>query len=129
MPRRLVASLLFCVALFVQLAAPLARGVATSQSAPNGPGFVALCKLLHGEDRGDHGAPSGSGLHDHSCSLCQTGVNVAPLLPEQIFKARRAAIPTRVVVVKTRDRVASRLFLRGPPARAPPALVEAPASA
>ncbi len=127
MPRRLFASLLFCVALFAQLAAPLARGVALAQGgATKAAGFVVLCKLLHGDAKapGGHERPRGAGLHDHSCSLCQTGANVAPLPPEQAPFAGHALFITHRAAVKTRDRVASRLFTRGPPARAPPAFVQ-----
>jgi hypothetical protein len=122
MLRQPYAAILFCLALLMQISSPWARGVERSEAAGVERSLIADCKMMHGDQSG--GVPndgSGRPCHDH-CALCQLASSVAPILPATASPGTLLAIVTRIDPPERRERAASLLRTRGPPARAPPAL-------
>jgi hypothetical protein len=87
---RLTASILFCIALLMQVLSPVSSGVAmdVAQGDVPTPGII-LCHLIQGSevfakpnaagpaDSNQAPAPRESRHDHHSCSLCQIGSNAA----------------------------------------------------
>jgi hypothetical protein len=133
MPRRLIASLLFCFALLMQVLSPVASGVAMEFAEGDSatPG-VLLCRLIHdggavtksslvGSKRSEQAPAPGGAHHDHhSCSLCQIGSNAA------FYDSNVAPVAGPVITWLRLDRLGRAEhavdfhFIRSAFARAPP---------
>jgi hypothetical protein len=132
MPPRFLASLLFCLALLMQAASPLANGemIDASRNGDARLGFV-LCRLLHSDQASTKAdvnsaqsqkapAPNRAGHDHHSCSLCQLGSNSAFFEPYAPPIVNLYVAWLRPVFVGRVQQIAIFRFIVSPPARAPP---------
>jgi hypothetical protein len=130
---RLVARLLFCVALLAQVGAPLA-GAAAHAIDPGGAlrPFQALCQLLHeGDDvaavansaaKDAEKAPRGEHRH-HDCPLCPFGASAALWEPSSFTGAVRVVVFSSPSPKPAGSILAPQVLRRGAAPRAPPFLV------
>lgn len=124
MRKKLLASLIVCVALLTQFGASL-WGAAAARD-----GYVSCHRPLSTEVfsdsalSGGKGAPAGApSTHDHaSCSLCQLGFCALGGEPP-FFSAEAIRFHWRVAFVETDVAVAPSVFNLNAPARAPPSRV------
>lgn len=121
MSKRMLASLIVCVALLTQLGASFWGATAARDGyLPCHREIAVSADLSRDAGRKPMGAPA---PHDHaSCSLCQLGFSVvssdAPL-----FEARAVAFHSRVALEEPDIPAPRAVFNRSAPARAPPSLV------
>lgn len=122
MRKRLLASLIVCVALLMQIGASFSGAAAArAGDAPCHRQVAAMADAVAPDVAGGKSLPTGAPVsHDHaSCSLCQLGLtaidSVAPVLPA------RAVAPEWRVSLKWADPPSSRPpFNKSAPPRAPP---------
>ncbi len=125
MRKRLLASLIVCVALATQLGASL-WGAAAARDGYVGchrsPAFSVSLDEASPASRTESPVPA-SQTHDHaSCSLCQLGFSVIdPVAP--VLQAEPVVFHTRVARVETDTPPTRVVFNRSAPARAPPSLI------
>jgi hypothetical protein len=129
---RLVARLLFCVALLAQVGAPLAGAVANTADRTGAlRSFQVLCQLLHeGEraevstpdEKGSRKAPTGEHVH-HDCPLCPFGASAAFSAPGGIAEAVRVVVFSNPSPKPVSSILAPQVLRRGAAPRAPPSLV------
>lgn len=125
MRKRLLASLIVCVALLTQIGASFWGAAAAREGyAPCHRRAVAIADAMATDVAGGKSLPTGAPVsHDHgSCSLCQLGLTIigsdAPVLP-----VRAVAHAWRVSTNWTEARPPGFAYNKSAPPRAPPFLV------
>jgi hypothetical protein len=124
MHKRLLASLIVCVALLTQLGASLWGAAAARDGYAGCHKSVAIHKIANAGVLGDTATPGEAPTpHDHaSCFLCQLGFTAissgAPLLP-----MARLQLYWRVAMDAPGGSPRPNVFNRNAPARAPPSLI------
>jgi hypothetical protein len=123
----LVTKLLFCVALLMQIGAPLAGAAAVERDGA----FRTLCRILHdGEDASaalpsandPQKAPPGQRGH-HDCPLCPFGASGAFSAPDVFPGRTRVAVFLRLAPPPVASTIFPRALRIGAAPRAPPSLV------
>jgi hypothetical protein len=120
MSKRVVASLIVCVALLTQLGASFWGAAAARDGIAPCHRVITVASAAQDAAGQPSGAPA---PHDHaSCSLCQLGFSVVSS-DAPVFVAETLVFQSRVALPEPDALSPRAVFNRSAPARAPPSLV------
>lgn len=125
MSKRVVASLIICVALLTQLGASFwgAAAARDGMTPCHRVMTVAAAVSTPGQDDAGGKPANAPVTHDHaSCSLCQLGFSVVSS-DAPVFEARPVVFYSRISLAESESPAPRVIFNHSAPARAPPSLV------